>query len=99
MCLFVGTYHNTCKHTCFELYLFCDELLHQLNRINDKTERDKYLLPFDADCSGCSPYTNLIGEILPLGLDGRPLQGQEQINVVKWVMDMMDYCPGCAGAW
>jgi hypothetical protein len=97
MCLFVGTYYYTCRHTYFELYLFCDELLRQLNRINDKAEREKSLLPFDADYPGCNPYTTLTGAILHLGPDGRPYEGQDQSNVVRWVMNMLGCCPACSG--
>lgn len=97
MCLFVGIYYDTCKHTCFELYLFCYELLRQLNRINDKAEREAYLLPFDPDCPGCNPYTTLTGAILQLGPDGLPCEEQGQSNVVKWVIDILECCPACRG--
>jgi hypothetical protein len=97
MCLFIGTCHWVCKHTCFEVYLFCDELRRQLNRITDEAERESYLLPFDAGCPGCNPYTNMTGAILPLGPDGLPCEGQRDSNVVKWVMDMLECCPICSG--
>ncbi|CAG7940562.1 unnamed protein product [Penicillium nalgiovense] len=56
MCLFVETYYSNCKHTCFELYLFCREILRQLNRINDPDQFRDYALPFDPDCPTCQPY-------------------------------------------
>ncbi|KAJ6187410.1 hypothetical protein N7519_002318 [Penicillium mononematosum] len=63
MCLFVETHYSNCKHTCFELYLFCREILRQLNRINDPDQLRDYALPFDPDCPTCQPYTVISGSI------------------------------------
>ncbi|KAF3020430.1 hypothetical protein E8E15_006542 [Penicillium rubens] len=63
MCLFVETHYSNCKHTCFELYLFCREILRQLNRINDPDQRRDYALPFDPDCPTCQPYTIISASI------------------------------------
>ena len=63
MCLFVETHYSNCKHTCFELSLFCREILRQLNRINDPDQLRDYALPFDPDCPTCQPYTVIGGSV------------------------------------
>ncbi|CAG8888500.1 unnamed protein product [Penicillium egyptiacum] len=75
MCLFVETHYSNCKHTCFELYLFCREILHQLNRINDPEQLRDYALPFDPDCPTCQPYTVTSGSMAE---SNRPQQQFDQ---------------------
>lgn len=40
MCLYTAIHHTPCKHTYFELYIFCRDILAELNRINDPRERE-----------------------------------------------------------
>ncbi|OQE47386.1 hypothetical protein PENCOP_c001G00397 [Penicillium coprophilum] len=94
MCLFVETHYSNCKHTCFELYLFCRETLRQLNRINDPEQRRDYALPFDPNCPTCQPYTI---SMKPTTL--RPDTNCQSVilesNIVHQMMDMVESCPGC----
>ena len=94
MCLFVETHYSNCKHTCFELYIFCREILLQLNRINDPVQRRDYDLPFDPDCPTCQPYT-----ITMRSATLRPGVGYMSVisesNIVHQMMDLVEDCPDC----
>lgn len=94
MCLFVETHYSNCKHTCFELYIFCRGILHQLNRINDPDQRRGYDLPFDPDCPTCQPYT-----ITMRSATLRPDLGYMSVisesNIVHQMMDLVENCPDC----
>jgi hypothetical protein len=94
MCLFVETQYQ-CKHICFELYLFCREVLHELNRINDPDQSAIYALPFDPFCPACEPYTFPVGSTGYLGLDGQWREEILETNVVQWVVDLLELCPFC----
>jgi len=94
MCLFVETQYQ-CKHTCFELYLFCRELFHELNRINDPDQRAIYPLPFNPCCTSCEPYSFVVGSNAHLGPDGRCQAGIVRTNVVQRVVDLLERCPYC----
>jgi hypothetical protein len=81
-----------CKHTYFELYLFCRELLHELNRINDADQRAIYALPFDPNCPSCEPHSFLESNVyLPDGQYGAILR----TNIVQRMVDLLEMCPYC----
>ncbi|KOS39249.1 hypothetical protein ACN38_g9909 [Penicillium nordicum] len=94
MCLFVETHYSNCKHTCFELYIFCREVLHQLNRINDPDQRRDYDLPFDPGCPTCQPYTVTMRSAIL-----RPEMGYLSVisesNIVHQMMVLVESCPDC----
>ncbi|KAJ5960084.1 uncharacterized protein N7479_007234 [Penicillium vulpinum] len=94
MCLFVETHYSNCKHTCFELHLFCREILRQLNRINDREQLRDYALPFDADCPTCQPYT-ITMKPATLHPDMNYLSVILESNIVYQIMDLAESCPEC----
>ncbi|EKV07813.1 hypothetical protein PDIG_62530 [Penicillium digitatum PHI26] len=94
MCLFMETHYFKCNHTCFELYLFCHEILRQLNRINDPDQLKNYDLPFDPDCPTCHPYTITM---IPTARhsDMKNLGVFSESNIVHQTMDLVQSCPDC----
>ncbi|KGO40323.1 hypothetical protein PEX1_062570 [Penicillium expansum] len=92
MCLFVETHYSNCNHRCFELYLFCHEILNQLNRINDPDQLRNYDLPFDPDCPTCHPYTITMRATQP---DMSYLSVISESNIVHQMMDLVESCPDC----
>jgi hypothetical protein len=95
MCLFVETHYPECKHTCFELYVFCHEILLQLNRINDPDQRDTFDLPFDPNCILCEPWT-VIERPVGLAPEVDCFDITVRSNIVHRTMDMVEMCPGCS---
>lgn len=91
MCQFVGIYFYECHHVRFELYLFCRQILYQLNRINGK-ERDGDTLPFDPDTPGCKPCTVMKGGVVDLTQTNHV---DPRSNIVSWVTDLSRLCPSC----
>lgn len=90
MCQFRGTWYRECQHCTFELYLFCRELLAQLNRINDPKEEE--LLPFDADMPGRNPCAMVMDETPDVAV---AVSGVPGTNVVMWVTKLSGVCPEC----
>lgn len=95
MCLFVETQYQ-CKHTCFELYLFCHRTLAQLNRINDTSERENHALPFDPYCPVCEPYVFTLEPNQQIILDERLYGGFVRTNIVQRIVDLLEVCPNCS---
>lgn len=97
MCLFVETQYQ-CKHTCFELYLFCQKLFNQLNRITDATQDKADSLPFDPYSPFCEPYAYMGGPGWYLGWDGICYGGTMRTNIVHRVVDLLEMSPYCVDA-
>ncbi|CDM33595.1 unnamed protein product [Penicillium roqueforti FM164] len=94
MCLFMETHYFSCKHTCFELYLFCREVLYQLNRINDRQQLRDYDLPFDPDCPTCQPYTVTMRPVT-FSPDVNYQSVILESNIVHRRVDLVASCPNC----
>lgn len=89
MCHYHGIYFQGCHHVRFQLHLFCYDFLHELNRINDANQRERFDIPFELPAS-CAPRVRVV--------DGRVDTGFRGVatNVVQWVTNLSDACPGCA---
>lgn len=94
MCLFIETQYQ-CKHTCFELYMYCHKILTQLVRITDAKQREMYDLPFNPYCPDCEPYVFVGDPTGLLGSDGRTDNGVLRTNIVQRVVDLLEVCPDC----
>ncbi|KAJ5774295.1 hypothetical protein N7457_009191 [Penicillium paradoxum] len=95
MCFFVETHYPVCKHTCFELHIFCREVLRQLDRINDPEQREMYDLPFD-DCAGCEPYTVIVSPAAVFPNPGMNYASTVlETNIMRRLVDMEERCPSC----
>lgn len=89
MCLYHGIYYQECHHVRFQIHLFCQDFLHELDRINDSKQQEAYNIPFDFP-PGCEPRVR--------AKDGRvdtAFRGVET-NVVQWVANLSEVYPDCS---
>lgn len=93
MCLYHGILFYECGHVRFRLHLFCQNFLHQLNRINDPDQRARRVLPFDPDALKCEPRVRMLDSGVADTWIVKP--GEDGTNVVQWVTNLSELCPGC----
>lgn len=88
MCVYHGIYFHSCGHIRFQVHLFCQSFLSQLHRINDETQRQRHDIPFVLPAD-CEPQARLVENNIDMAFSG------EGTNVVRWVMNLSEVCPGC----